>query len=137
MCVKTLQQVSTTATTGVRCSAMQPTRNCILGFKATEKDLYTVSFDYDGGETLYLIDLISKISTRINNQNEYMFSQPKGDMPARFIISRTPTDEVATGIDGNPHDSRQTGIVRKVLINGVIYIIRGNNIYDVTGIRIR
>ncbi len=110
----------------------------LLGYKATESNIYTISFEYDGETTLYFTDLVSNTSTRINNQNKYIFSPTQyDDMSARFIISRTAANEVATGTDKNSLDNPPAGEVRKVLINGVIHIIKGNNVYNVTGIKVR
>ncbi len=109
----------------------------LIGFRSNESDTYTISFDYDGSETLYLNDMVSNISTLINNQNEYIFSPAESDMPVRFVISQKTENEALTGIDQNAFNNMPSGEVRKVLINGVLYIIKGKNVYHITGVWVK
>ncbi|MBR1786299.1 MAG: fibronectin type III domain-containing protein [Paludibacteraceae bacterium] len=109
----------------------------LIGFRPNESDTYTISFDYDGSETLYLNDMVSNISTLINNQNEYIFSPAESDLPVRFVISQKTENEALTGIDQNAFNNMPSGEVRKVLINGVLYIIKGKNVYHITGVRVK
>lgn len=105
----------------------------ILGFRKGANDNgYTFTFDYDGADSWYLLDLKEQASTLITTNSSYMFVAAADDLAARFIISRTPlnyTDGVATGVD-NPTTSAAS---QKLLIDGVLYIIRNGRIYSAEG----
>ena len=109
----------------------------VVGFRAgTEDNMYTFSFEYEGEQTWYLNDLKAEESTRILSGNTYEFSTASGDMEARFIISATPISYVPTGVE-NSDIRDQKSDVRKLLIDGHVYIIRNGRMYDATGVMIR
>ena len=67
--------------------------------------------------------------TRIDGEHSYTFTAEAEDNAARFIIIRkTPT--IATGVEDVEND---TVVVRKLIIDDKVYIIRGGMMYDVTG----
>ncbi len=101
-----------------------------LGFEPGEDTRYRITFAYDGNETLYLNDLQAHTSTRIQNDYSYDFSAAEGDDINRFDISATPIAQVTTGCSNG---GAEAASVRKVMINGCLYIIRGNARYTVTG----
>ena len=106
----------------------------VVGFRAgTEDNMYTFSFEYEGEQTWYLNDLKTEQSTRILSGNTYAFSTASGDMEARFIISATPISKVPTGIENGEAGKN----VHKLLIDGILYIIRNGRMYDATGVMIR
>lgn len=99
----------------------------VLGFVPGQASSYTLSFEGDG-RGYYLNDVETKKSTLIEEGNTYTFSRSDNDA-ARFIISRTPIQNLPTGV-GNVNDGAQA---RKVIIDNKIYIIRGGRMYDTTG----
>lgn len=105
----------------------------ILGFRKGANDNgYTFTFDYDGADSWYLLDLKEQVSTLITTNSSYMFVAAADDLAARFIISRTPlnyTDGVTTGVDNHTTSAAS----QKLLIDGVLYIIRNGRIYSVEG----
>ena len=105
----------------------------ILGFRKGANDNgYTFTFDYDGADSWYLLDLKEQVSTLITTNSSYMFVAAADDLAARFIISRTPlnyTDGVATGVDNHTTSTAS----QKLLIDGVLYIIRNGRIYSAEG----
>ena len=105
----------------------------ILGFRKGANDNgYTFTFDYDGADSWYLLDLKEQVSTLITTNSSYMFVAAADDLAARFIISRTPlnyTDGVATGVDNHTTSAAS----QKLLIDGVLYIIRNGRIYSAEG----
>lgn len=105
----------------------------ILGFRKGANDNgYTFTFDYDGADSWYLLDLKEQASTLITTNSSYMFVAAADDLAARFIISRTPlnyTDGVATGVDNHTTSAAS----QKLLIDGVLYIIRNGRIYSAEG----
>jgi hypothetical protein len=106
----------------------------VLGFrKGTEDDTYTFTFEYAGEGGWYLNDLREQTSTFITSDNIYPFAASDDDA-ARFIISRTPIHTVPTGITSGSGAGIEG---RKLLINGILYIIRNGRMYDATGVVIR
>lgn len=112
-------------------SAIPYFEGTVVGFHTGEDNLYTVSFVYDGDEILYLNDLQEQESTLISEGNTYSFWTSENDAEARFIISATPIAKTPTGVEGA--DANGNTVVRKVIINDKVYIIRGGRMYSVVG----
>ena len=56
----------------------------------------------------------------------------------RFMITVSPLyGQVPTVIDGYEYTGAQASKVRKVMIDGIIYILKGGNVYTVTGVKVR
>ncbi len=109
----------------------------VIGFrKGTEDNAYTFTFEYDERNVWYLNDLYEQVSTRISPSNTYRFYATDADQTARFIISRTPIHHVATAIENGTGDNNRTE-VRKLLINGTLYIIREGRMFDATGVAVQ
>ena len=102
----------------------------VVGFRKGSADSqYTLTFGYEGNEEYYLKDLKLDTETRIDGEHSYTFTAEAEDNAARFIIIRkTPT--IATGVEDVEND---TVVVRKLIIDDKVYIIRGGMMYDVTG----
>ena len=114
-------------------SATNVVEGTVLGFYAgTEDSEYTFTFDYEGDKVWYLNDLEAQQSTLISAENSYSFVAVPGTVAERrFVISHTPIAHVPTGIDNSEAvDGMQ---VRKQMINGILYIIRGGQIYSTDG----
>ncbi len=107
----------------------------VLGFKkGTEDNVYTFTFEYEGENTWYLNDLREQTSTLISSESSYMFMASDEDMAARFIISQTPIHSTPTGVQ----DSRESRAEsRKLLIDGILYIIREGKMYSAEGVMVR
>ncbi len=112
-------------------SAIPEYEGTVVGFRAGTDSEYTIRFEYDGEEMLYLNDLQEQEATPIDSMRTYTFTAEAGDNEARFIISTTPIQKVITDID--PASGEQSAKVRKVIINDHIYIIRGGRMYSVDG----
>lgn len=112
-------------------SAIPEYEGTVVGFRAGTDSEYTIRFEYDGEEMLYLNDLQEQEATPIDSMRTYTFTAEAGDNEARFIISTTPIQKVITDID--PASDEQSAKVRKVIINDHIYIIRGGRMYSVDG----
>lgn len=110
-------------------SAIPEYEGALVGFEAGEDSEYTFKFTYDGDGVWYLNDTKAGLSTLIKNNNTYTFDVSSDDA-ARFIISATPYNApaVTTGIN-----EVEYGSVRKQMINGTLYIIRGGRIYNAEG----
>ena len=105
----------------------------VLGFAPSrDGNDYTFTFHYIGDEYFYLNDLKLQQSVLIDAENTYSFTYAEGDTN-RFYISRTPLGmpQTPTGVDGVVGD--QPSVVRKLLINDHIYIIRDGKVYGIDG----
>ncbi|MGN0236265.1 MAG: InlB B-repeat-containing protein [Paludibacteraceae bacterium] len=58
-----------------------------LGFYRGEDDTYTIRFEYDGAETLYLYDSETDCYTPVDNTSTYSFSSQTYDLEHRFLIT--------------------------------------------------
>ena len=105
----------------------------VLDFQRGSADaMYTFTFEYEGDKTWYLNDLKEKKSTRISGENNYTFYSESYDSHSRFVISSLPMN-TATGVDRTQGDNVAETKARKIMVNGLLYIIRGGQIYDATG----
>ena len=110
-------------------SAIPEYEGTLVGFRAGTDNEYTLTFEYNGDEVLYLNDLKAQMSTVIANGQTYTFTTEDGDSEVRFIISHTPIHKITTGIDEVVGGTK----VRKIIINDKVYIIRNGRLYNVTG----
>ena len=99
----------------------------MIGFRPGTDAMYTISFEYNGSETLYLRDTKTNQLASIDNMSEYMFSSDGTNEDSRFIIVKSPA--VATSVSETGTDA----IARKQIIDDVLYIIRGGQIYSAEG----
>lgn len=104
----------------------------VIGFRSGTNNMATISFDYDGEETLYLNDLRDQTSALISNENTYEFSTSANDDEARFIISATPIMFTPTAVENNTTTNENK--VQKIIFNDRVYIIRNGRMYDATGV---
>ena len=110
-------------------SAIPDYEGTLIGFKAGTDIAYSITFDYDGDETIYLNDMLTQTSTLIDNESKYVFTSD-GYEEVRFVISATPYAGVATDIDKLTEQSNTT---HKFLYNGNLYILKNNCIFNVVG----
>lgn len=105
----------------------------VLCFKpGTADNDYTFSFGYEGEESWYLNDQKEQESTLISALDSYTFHSSADDMPARFVVSRTPIYKTPTGVE-DADVRNQKSDVRKIVIDDHVFIIRNGLMYDVTG----
>ena len=114
-------------------NAIPDVEGSVIGFKPGTEDIqYTFTFKYRGENTWYLNDLKEQTSTLIDELDSYTFTSAEGDMEARFIISRTPIAYMPTGID-NGGGAVEGVSVRKLMIDGKLYIIRNGQMFTAEG----
>lgn len=116
-------------------AATNDVEGTVLGFySGTQDNSYTFSFGYDGSDIWYLNDLEALQSTRILEDYTYHFNAAPGSVAeSRFVISHTPIAQVPTGLSTT--DVQQSG-ARKVMIKGILYIVRDGRIYTVDGMSV-
>ena len=116
-------------------AATNDVEGTVLGFySGTQDNSYTFSFGYDGRDIWYLNDLMTQQSTRIMEGYTYHFTAAAGSVAeSRFVISHTPIAHVPTEL---PNISNQQSTIRKIMINGKLFIVRDGRIYTVDGITV-
>ena len=102
----------------------------------TDTNKYTFKFEYADEEPLYLYDRDKLEFTRIEDGSTYTFTTDDNVAHARFMLTRSKSPWVATGVEPT-NDKVVDTKVRKVLINNHIYIIRGDRVYSIEGILVK
>jgi hypothetical protein len=110
-------------------SAIPELEGALLGFRPGTDISYSMTFEYDGDEIIYLNDILTQTSTLIDNESRYVFTSD-GTEEVRFVISETPYSGVATDIDNLSEQSNDT---HKFLYNGNLYILKNNCIFNIVG----
>lgn len=111
-------------------SAIPTYEGAVIGFEAGEDDEYTFRFTYDGEDNWYLNDTKMNQSTLITSENVYRFDVSSDDK-TRFVISATPCNApaVTTGVG----ETNEGAAARKLMIDGMLYIVRSGRIYNAEG----
>lgn len=105
-----------------------------LGLNIEATGEYTFSIpDGTNGIGITLIDEETGIRTSLSAL-DYTVELAAGDYTERFWIEISPVKGAETGIDPGV-DARENG-VRKVMIDGLLYIVRDGKMYDATGKRV-
>ena len=104
-----------------------------LLFRAGEDSEYTFSFAYEG-ERIYLYDRLAGKATEIKTGNTYSFTADNETAVPRFLITKNPP-QVPTDIENTEYRVQNTD-ARKLIIDGVLYILRDNRFYDARGVRV-
>lgn len=105
--------------------------NNVVAFQTgSASNEYTMSFAYDGEETIYLNDTKAAVSQEITEDKTYDFTAASGDNVARFTITKTPVYKVPTGMENT---EGFTNSASKLMIDGTLYIIRDGRIYNAEG----
>ena len=110
----------------------------VLGFKAgTVDEEYTMTFEYEEAEALYLLDTYKNIYTRVETGNSYTFHTDDVSPHNRFILTRYRSPQIATDLEPTPDPSlkgRENGF--KFVEDQKIYILYRGVLYDATGKRV-
>lgn len=105
-----------------------------LGVVIASNGEYTFSIpDGTNGIGITLIDEETGIRTSLSAL-DYTVELAAGNYTERFWLEISPVKGTETGIDPGV-DARENG-VRKVLIDGILYIVRDGKMYDATGKRV-
>jgi hypothetical protein len=107
-----------------------------VGLKAGEADdTYTLTFEYDGAEPLYLLDTYMNTYARVQTGSTYTFSTPDKYEHSRFLLTRrmpqTPTGMEPSAISFQHSDTK------KLLMNEQLYILHQGKLYSLDGRMIR
>jgi hypothetical protein len=113
-------------------SAIPEFEGTVIAFKAGEDNEYTIDFEYDSEEPLYLLDTENNTYTQIMTGNAYYFTTSDKSKHARFILTRK-SPQIATGVGNVSGDEVQGTKAKKLLIEDKMFIMVNGVLYDATG----
>lgn len=106
-----------------------------IGVRLKKTGEYTISMpDGTYGVSITLVDNLTGARTELGAGFTYSFESEAGQFDERFHLEIAKIQNVATGTEEIGESSKSD--VRKVIINGILYIVRGNRIYDARGTRV-
>lgn len=106
-----------------------------IGVRLKKAGEFTLSMpDGTYGASITLVDNNTGARTELGAGFTYSFESEAGQFDDRFYLEIAKIKDVATGTEeiGEPSKSD----VRKVMINGILYIVRGDQIFDALGNRV-
>ncbi len=106
-----------------------------VGIKVYKAGEFTLSMpDGTYGVSITLVDNNTGARTELGAGFTYSFESEAGQYDDRFYLEIAKIKDIATGTEeiGEPSKSD----VRKVMINGILYIVRGDQIFDARGTRV-
>lgn len=105
-----------------------------VGVKTTAAGEYSFAMpEGTSGVSVVLIDNIAGTRTNLA-LSDYTVSLGKGDLSDRFMLEIAPVKQMPTGIDAV---SDQHSAVRKMMIDGILYIVKEGKIFDAQGKRLQ
>lgn len=106
-----------------------------VGVKIAQSGDYTFSIpDGTSGVGVTLIDTETGIRTNLSAV-DYTVSLESGQNDNRFVLEISPIQHIATEIETSDIGDQKSD-VRKLLIDGLLYIVRDGKVYDARGARI-
>ena len=114
-------------------SAIPTMEGTLIGFWAGEDNEYTLHFEYDEEDELYLLDLDNNIYTPVNSNSTYVFTVPDKKAHNRFILTYNAPDPVATGVEETQANEKPEAKAIKFLKDEKVFIFVNGKLYDATG----
>ena len=105
-----------------------------VGVKIAADGEYTFAMpEGTSGVSVVLIDNIAGTRTNLA-LSDYTVALGKGDLSDRFMLEIAPIKQMPTGIDAV---SDQHSAVRKMMIDGILYIVKDGKVFDAQGKRLQ
>lgn len=114
-------------------SAIPTMEGTLIGFWAGEDNEYTLHFEYNEEDELYLLDLDNNTYTPVNSSSAYVFTVPDKKAHNRFILTRIAPDPVATGVEETQACEKPEAKAIKFLKDEKVFIFVNGKLYDATG----
>ena len=114
-------------------SAIPTMEGTLIGFWAGEDNEYTLHFEYNEEDELYLLDLDNNTYTPVNSNSTYVFTVPDKKAHNRFILTRIAPDPVATGVEETQASEKPEAKAIKFLKDEKVFIFVNGKLYDATG----
>ncbi len=108
-----------------------------VGVKITKAGEYTFAIpDGTSGVGVTLIDNVANTRTNLSAL-DYTVNLMAGTIDNRFVLEISPIHNATTGIEEVTGDGLPVTGARKVLIDGILYIVKDGKMYDVRGTMIK
>lgn len=109
-----------------------------LGLNIIAGGDYTLAMpDGTNGVGITLVDEATGTRTNISAGLTYPVTLEKGDYTNRFFLEISPIKTTPTGIEDVQGGNVQSAKVHKVMIDGILYIVKDGKIFDARGARLR
>jgi hypothetical protein len=106
-----------------------------VGVKTVAEGEYTFSIpEGTYGVGITLIDNGTGARTNLGLM-DYTVNLSEGQIDNRFLLEISPIVQSPTGIENTEHGTQNTE-ARKVMIDGILYIVKDGKVYDATGRKI-
>jgi hypothetical protein len=111
------------------------TRVVPVGLKLAEGGSYTFAMpDGTNGVSVILEDYNTNTRTNLA-LTDYTVDLEAGEYSNRFVIEIAPVQQTATDIEKLADDGTQPADARKVMIDGILYIVKDGQVFDARGRR--
>lgn len=108
-----------------------------IGLNIITAGEYTLGMpDGTDGVGVTLVDSETGTRTNLSAGMTYTVTLAAGDYTSRFYLEISPVKETPTGLEQLPTTNDQSPI-KKLLIDGVLYIIRDGKIFDARGVMVK
>jgi hypothetical protein len=108
-----------------------------VGVKTTAAGEYTFAMpEGTNGVSVVLIDNIAGTRTNLA-LSDYTVSLSKGDLSDRFMLEIAPIKQMPTDIENVQGGDVQGTKVRKVMVDGILYIVKDGKVFDAHGSRVK
>ena len=118
-------------------SCVPDAENMLIGLKAgTTDDQYTMMFEYEDAEPLYLLDVQTQTYTQVQTGNTYTFQTNDVAAHNRFVLTRQ-APQMPTDLEPTSDSSlkgRERGL--KFIEGEKMFILMNGVLYDATGRRV-
>lgn len=112
----------------------EETTSIPVGVSIEKGGEYTFAMpDGTSGVGITLIDSETGAQTNLSAGFTYTVNFEKGDYNNRLYLEISPVSQLSTGVDEVPSDHVQGTKARKVVIDGLLYIVKDGQMYDATG----
>lgn len=109
-----------------------------LGLNIIAGGDYTLAMpDGTNGVGITLVDETTGTRTNLSAGLTYPVTLEKGDYTNRFFLEISPIKTTPTGIEDVQEGNVQSTKVHKVMIDGILYIVKDGKIFDARGARLR
>ena len=114
---------------------LNTTKTIQVGVKIASDGEYTFAMpEGTDGVGVVLIDNIAGTRTNLA-LTDYTVNLTAGTYDGRFYLEISPIEQSPTGIEQTGSDRKDS--VRKVMVDGILYIVKDGRIYDATGNRVQ
>ena len=108
-----------------------------VGVKTTAAGEYTFAMpEGTNGVSVVLIDNIAGTRTNLA-LSDYTVALGKGDLSDRFMLEIAPIKQMPTDIENVQGDNVQGAKARKVMVDGILYIVKDGKVFDARGAKVK